>query len=123
MLRTILPIVALAVPILALGATGADAESRMANAAIEETAVCLDAAGAKSPPVCPTPAGRLQPAESSCGCPSGVLIRAPLCMVGVKPPAESAALKAARRTASADGTLVGDTFEGRAMCETARLAR
>jgi len=87
------------------------------------TAVCLDAAGGKSPPVCQTPAGRLQPAESSCICPTGVRVEAPVCPSGVSPPPESAALKAARRTASADGTLAGDVFGGRPMCERARLSR
>ena len=107
---------------LALGACTAVAELSPAGAP-EVTAVCLDAAGARSPPVCQTPAGRLQPAESSCICPRGVRIEAPVCPAGVSPPPESAALKAARRTASADGTLVGDEFEGRPMCERPRLSR
>lgn len=88
-----------------------------------ETTVCLDVSGAKSRPLCRAPAGRLEPAEDICSCRSGVQITAPVCPPGVAPPAENVALKAARKAASADGSLVGDLFEGKPMCETARLNR
>lgn len=88
-----------------------------------ETTVCLDVSGAKSPPTCRTPASRLQPSEDICTCASGVMVKAQVCPAGVTAPAESLALKTARKAAAKDGTLVGDAFEGKPMCETARLNR
>lgn len=104
--------------VLTLAAGGPSAAQSPSPA---ETTVCLDVSGAKSPPVCPTSAGRLEPAENICTCRVGVQVTAPICPPDVKPPPESLALKAARKTASKDGSLVGDLFAGKPMCEAARL--
>jgi hypothetical protein len=84
------------------------------------TDICLDVSGGRLPIVCDVPSSRLDKHEHFCRCPRGTKIDAPVCGPGETPPGESAAFERARRQAARDGSLVGDAYEGRAMCERPR---
>jgi hypothetical protein len=85
------------------------------------TIQCIEVGGRSIPPVCHVPGSRLDPREDICTCPDGgQRIDVSVCPKGVKPPAESKALNIARATAVRDGTLVGDTIDGRPICVAPR---
>lgn len=91
-----------------LGGTGAAAGAR------DETIVCLRH-GERLAPVCNRTSSWGE--DDFCVCPSAsIRTKASWCADGQKPPVESAALVRARRAAAEDGSLIGDTFEGRPMC-------
>lgn len=55
--------------------------------------------------------------DGMCVCPGdSAKVKASWCADGERPPAESPALDRARKAAARDGSLIGDTFEGRRMC-------
>lgn len=54
-----------------------------------------------------------------CTCPlGGVRVEVPICAKGENPPGENKALNVVRRTGARDGTLVGDTVNGKPICAT-----
>lgn len=86
------------------------------------TVQCLEPGGRIAPATCQGPASRVDPHEQICTClAGGVKVVAPVCAKGETPPPEGKALMVARRAAAADGTLVGDTFEGRPICVRPRV--
>ena len=80
------------------------------------TSVCLDVNGALLPVVCQVQGSRLDKRDTFCQCPEGSRADASVCAPGERPPVENLALSRARKIAGKDGTLVGDSFEGRRMC-------
>ncbi len=85
--------------------------------------ICLDG-GRTISARCTVLPGRLSNDQGNCDCPGGLRpVAAPVCAAGETPPSESRALRIARRTAARDGSLIGDQFEGAAMCVTARTRR
>ncbi|NEX94105.1 hypothetical protein [Caulobacter sp. 17J65-9] len=61
--------------------------------------------------------GGMSGADDMCVCPGdSAKVKASWCGEGQTPPAESAALDRARKAAARDGSLIGDTFEGKPMC-------
>jgi hypothetical protein len=82
--------------------------------------ICLDVGGESRPAICRTQASRLDQSDSICICENAQRVEAPVCDPSEKPLAESRAFELARKDAARDGTLVGDSFEGRRMCVRAR---
>jgi hypothetical protein len=82
---------------------------------------CIDGAGSMEPAVCSLPgpavAGK-PPGTGVCRCPATAQkITAPYCASGERPPVETREYRAAvQAAASGDGTLVGDSFNGKPMC-------
>lgn len=102
---------------LALIAGAAQAQSPMSQNPPTRTILCLEVNGSIIPPVCHRPGSRVDQREDICLCSNGgTRVEAPVCEAGEKPPAESRVFENARRDAARDGTLIGDTFEGRRMC-------
>jgi hypothetical protein len=86
-----------------------------------KTIQCIEVGGQSIPPSCRVPASRLDKREDICTCPAGgQRVEVAVCAKGETPPAESKALNIVRRTAARDGTLVGDTIEGRRICVAPR---
>jgi hypothetical protein len=55
--------------------------------------------------------------EGFCTCPTAAReVKATPCAPGERPPAEDAEYRETLKSASADGSLVGDTFHGKAIC-------
>lgn len=85
------------------------------------TIQCIDVGGRSIPASCNVPGSRLDKREDICTCPAGgQRVEIAVCAKGERPPAESRALNVVRRTAARDGTLVGDTIEGRRICVAPR---
>lgn len=106
--------------LLAAAAFGsAAAQSPMSPAAAKRAAteVCLDVNGASLPIVCRIAGGMVDKEELICHCPRGRKVDAPICADGEQPLPENVRIYAARDAAAQDGTLIGDTFEGRRFCE------
>lgn len=80
------------------------------------TSVCLDVNGSLLPVVCQVQGGRLDKRDTICQCPEGMRVEASVCAPGERPPIDNLALSRARKLAGKDGSLVGDSFEGRRMC-------
>jgi hypothetical protein len=93
---------------------GAQPGSSVTNPATRE--ICVDVGGRSEPAVCQSPASRLDNSDDFCVCRSAQKVDAPVCGPGEKPPAESLAFEKARKAAARDGSLVGDTYDGRPMC-------
>jgi hypothetical protein len=88
---------------------------------VDRTTQCIDAGGQLVPPVCQTPGSRINTRELICNCTNGgQLVEVPVCAKGQNPPAEGKALNVARREASRDGSLFGDTLRGQPICVTPR---
>src|SRR5687768_3633319 len=86
-----------------------------------KTIQCVDVSGRIVPALCNVPSGRLDKSEYICTCPAGGdRIHVAVCGKGERPPPESRAYERLRRLASRDGSLVGDTFEGRPICAQPR---
>jgi hypothetical protein len=93
------------------GAAGAHPSSRPP----EEAVMCLSPTGQSEPVACRR--GSSWGPADICLCPGlARRVPAPICAKGERPPAETVAYNTARREAARDGTLFGDTFEGRRMC-------
>lgn len=85
------------------------------------TIQCIEVSGRSIPPLCQVPASRLDKREDICTCPAGgQRVEVAICAEGERAPPESRALNTARRTAVRDGTLVGDTIDGRRICVAPR---
>ena len=104
---------------LALTAGAASAQPVSGNPPTQ-TVLCLNAAGQNEPAICKVPASRLDLREDICLCTSGMTVAAPVCGAGETAPVQSAAFERVRRVAARDGSLMGDLFEGRAMCVAPR---
>lgn len=102
----------------ALLALAAPAAAEAPKAAPQEITICLDVGGHSQPAVCHASGGRLDARDIICLCPEGRRITAPVCGEGENAPAETAAFDRARKDAAADGSLIGDLYEGRPMCVT-----
>lgn len=85
-----------------------------------ETILCLNASGQTEPAVCRVPASRLDLREDICLCTTGLRVATPICQRGEVEPVQSARFERVRRVAARDGSLLGDLFEGRAMCVAPR---
>ena len=117
MVRTVL----FGAALLAASAGFAQAQVPLNQNPPTQTVICLDVGGQSLPAACNVPASRLDKREDICICRTGVRVDAPICPPGVKPPAESLAYEKARKTASRDGSLIGDLYRGQPMCVTGRL--
>jgi hypothetical protein len=82
---------------------------------------CVEVSGRAIPPLCHVPGSRIDPQEYICTCPAGgQRVDVPVCGSGQHPPRESAKFERFRATASRDGSLVGDAFEGQQICVAQR---
>lgn len=105
----------------ALAQAGAVAAQPIDENPPTRTIQCIEVGGQSIPPVCRTPGSRLDRREDICICPTGgqpVVVS--LCAKGQTPPPEGRALNVVRAAAARDGTLVGDTMDGRAICAPPR---
>ena len=85
------------------------------------TIQCIDVGGQSIPATCRVPGSRLDKREDICTCPNGgQRVEVAVCAKGGRPPPESKALNIARRQGLRDGTLVGDTVDGRRICVAPR---
>lgn len=100
---------------VALTASGAAAADMTSNPP-KQTSICLDVSGQTLPVICKVPASRLDKREDICQCPEGVRVDVAVCAPGQRPPPDGLALDKVRRVAAKDGSLIGDTFEGRPIC-------
>ena len=76
---------------------------------------CLEPSGASRGAICDRSLNNSGP--DFCRCPPlTTKVRAEVCDPREPKPAESPAFERARREAARDGSLIGDTFEGRRMC-------
>ena len=113
---------AILIAALALTAGAANAQPINENPPTK-TIQCIEVGGQSIPPSCRVPGSRLEKREDICTCPDGgQRVEVAVCAKGEKPPAESKALNVARRTAARDGTLVGDTIDGRRICVAPRAS-
>jgi len=102
---------------LALTLAGSAVAQHGKGVAPGTTIQCLDVAGQEIAPLCEVPASRLDKSEYICTCPAGgQRVNVPICAKGEHRPPESVALYRVRKLAMRDGTLVGDTFQGKPMC-------
>ncbi len=101
-----------------VGLTGATVLAQPAvQSPSARTIQCVAPGGQLIPKSCDVADGRLPGRERMCTCPSGgVRVEVAACARGQHPPGESKALNIARRTGARDGTLVGDTVNGKPIC-------
>lgn len=112
--------VALAAAALLAGAAPAEPSP---GAAANTRTICLDVMGDVAVQSCRVLPGRLNRDSDYCGCPPDTReVETPVCARGERPQAPSEALRQTRLEASRDGSLVGDTYEGRQIC-TERSSR
>jgi len=95
---------------------GAASAADMTSNPPKQTSVCLDVSGQLLPVVCHVPGSRLDRREDICQCPQGTRVDVAVCARGQHPPPDGIALDKVRRVAAKDGSLIGDTFEGRPIC-------
>lgn len=85
--------------------------------ATAKTIQCIAPGGQLIPKSCDVIDGRLAGRERMCTCPyGGARVEVALCARGQTPPGESKAINTVRRSASRDGTLIGDTVNGKPIC-------
>lgn len=104
----------LAAAIGLIGLTGsaavATAETRQAT-----TYVCLDPGGSSRGAICDRTLNTS--ADDFCRCPANTdKVKVEVCNPGERPPAQSHAYEIAMHRASADGSLIGDSFGDQRMC-------
>ena len=105
--------------ILALATLAAAPAWSQPAAPNDRTIHCIATGGQLIPKSCDVADGRLTGRERMCTCPlGGVRVEVPICAKGQTPPGESKALNIVRRTAARDGTLAGDTVNGKPICAT-----
>ncbi len=111
-------LVLISVAALAVASVAAAQPSSAPHSSEPAATLCLDTLGGSHPPVCHSmSASRLASPPDICLCHGPYMqVRAPYCAPGEKPPAESAAMEHARAKAAKDGSLFGDSYEGRRMC-------
>lgn len=108
---------------LALVASAASAQPINENPPTK-TIQCIEVGGQDIPAVCQVPGSRLDPTEIICTCPAGgQRVEVAVCAKGERQPPEGRALNRVRREAARDGSLLGDTFEGRRICVEPRNRR
>jgi hypothetical protein len=107
------------VPLLLAAGAATAQSSTLGNPAT--TVQCIDVSGRILPARCNVPAGRLDKSEYICLCPAGGdRIEVPVCARDERPPPESRAFERLRKQVSRDGSLAGDTFDGRRICARPR---
>lgn len=85
------------------------------------TIQCITVSGRDEPALCKVPPGRLDRSEYICTCPAGgQRVEVAVCAKGQKPPPSNLALDRVRREAARDGSLLGDTVDGRPICVAPR---
>lgn len=85
------------------------------------TIQCIEVGGQSIPALCRVPGSRLDKREDICTCPAGgQRVEVAICAKGERAPPEGRALNVVRRTAARDGTLLGDTIDGRPICVAPR---
>jgi hypothetical protein len=105
---------------MALAAGAASAQPISENPPTK-TIQCIESGGVLIPAVCNVPASRLDPREYICTCPTGGLrVEVAICGKGQTPPAEGKALDNARAVGIKDGSLLGDTVNGKPICVAPR---
>ena len=110
-----------AILIAALALAGAAHAQPISENPPTRTIQCIEVGGQLIPASCQVPGTRLDTREYICTCPNGgQRVDVAICAKGQKPPPESKALNIARRTAIRDGSLVGDTVDGRPICAAPR---
>lgn len=111
-----------AILIAALALTaGAAAAQPIGENPPTRTIQCIDVGGQSIPPTCQVPGSRLDKREDICTCPAGgQRVEVAVCAKGERAPPESKALNIARRQGLRDGSLLGDTIEGRRICVAPR---
>lgn len=82
--------------------------------------ICLDVGGEQRPAICRGSGSRIDQTYDICTCEDAQRVEAPICASGEKPQSENRVFELARKDAARDGSLVGDSFEGRSMCVKAR---
>ena len=88
------------------------------------TIQCVGVSGKPEPVVCKAPASRLDAREDICTCPvNGMRTEVAICAKGERETPDSLAANRVRREAARDGSLIGDTFEGRPICVAPRNLR
>ena len=104
-----------AIALAGLMAASANAGAHPNGRPPEDAVMCLSPTGASEPVAC-TRGSSFGPSDI-CTCP-GVARRvaAPICGKGEHPPVENLAYMRARAEAARDGTLFGDSYNGRRMC-------
>ena len=102
--------------ILAVSAGQALAAKDMASNPPKQTSICLDVSGQTLPVTCRGPASRLDKREDICQCFEGRRVDVAVCAKGQREPPDGLALDKVRRLAAKDGSLIGDTFDGRPIC-------
>jgi hypothetical protein len=86
-----------------------------------KTIQCIDVSGRILPADCRVPSSRLDKSEYICLCPAGGdRVQVAICAKGQRPPPESAAYERLRRLVSRDGSLIGDSYQGRPICTEPR---
>lgn len=110
------------IALIIAGLTGATVLAQpIAETPPTKTIQCIEVGGQSVPPVCQVPGSRLDPREILCTCPNGgQRVEVSVCANGQTPPPESRALNVARRTGIRDGSLVGDTLNGKPICVAPR---
>lgn len=110
------------VALIIAGLTGATVLAQPASAPTPtRTTQCLEPGGRTVPAVCDVPVSRLDRGEYLCTCPTGgQRVAVEVCAKARAPPPESQALNRKRRSAAVDGSLVGDSLDGRPICVAAR---
>lgn len=105
------------VPVLALGVLmgGAPAMAGPGPSG-KTTSICLDVDGRTLPVVCRVVGGRLGQEDVFCQCPEGMQVEVSVCGAGQQPQAENRAFERARKALARDGSLIGDAYQGRAIC-------
>ena len=80
--------------------------------------LCLDGSGENHAPVCHShSASRFASAPDICQCHGPWRqVEAPYCAAGERAPNDTAAFEQARAKAAEDGSLFGDTYQGKPMC-------
>jgi hypothetical protein len=102
-------------------AAGAAAAQPISENPPTKSIQCIEVGGQSIPAVCRVPGSRLDPREDICTCPiGGQRVEVAVCGKGQTPPPEGRALNIARRAAARDGSLLGDTIDGRPICVAPR---
>lgn len=117
MIRSVL----IAATALAASSGLAMAQSPLSENPPTQRVICIDVGGQNLPAVCKAPPSRLDQREDICSCPRGMMVDAPICPAGVKPPIETVKFDRARKLAAKDGSLIGDLYLGQPMCVRPRL--
>ena len=110
--------------VIAVLAAGAAAAQPVSENPPKTTIQCIDVGGLLIPPDCRVQASRLNAREDICTCPAGGdRVPVAVCQKGQTAPPEGKKLNIARREGLKDGSLIGDTIDGRPICVAPRNDR